>query len=168
MGSNRDEVPSGNDFDNNLSVILHSLQRKYLRAEGLMLNSENKLILMELTNEINIAYDSLMLRCVSLSDKDLLSGTGETKLKVVEATREFDARLGEWFVHVELANGRSYSKAQTSRFTSQNDFRDDQSGCSGRTRRSNISSASFKHKESMGRLRLAVYAKQIEVKRSTG
>ena len=70
MGSNRDKAPNGNDFDN-LSVILHSLQRKYLCAEGLMLNSENKLILMELTNEINAAYDSLMLGCVSLSDKDL-------------------------------------------------------------------------------------------------
>ena len=45
---------SGNDFDK-VSMISIPCLRKYLRAEGLMLNSKYKVILLKLTNKINAA-----------------------------------------------------------------------------------------------------------------
>ena len=55
-------------MDRDLSATLKDLENKYFMSDGLMLNAENKNVLKTLISSINFDYDSLMAKCVFLSD----------------------------------------------------------------------------------------------------
>ena len=55
-----------------------------------MLIPENIHIVKSLINEINFIFDSLMTKCIDLSDEDTLPNTSTTKHKLVLAKSEFD------------------------------------------------------------------------------
>ena len=58
-----------------------------------MLNVENAKIVETLVSDINFDFDSLMVDCVALSNKELIPGTDAIKKNVVVAKQEFENRV---------------------------------------------------------------------------
>ena len=77
-----------------LLLSFKAVKQKYLVVEGLMLNVENAKIVETLVNDIN--FDSLMVDCVALPDKELIPGTDAIKQNVVVAKQKFDNRVTAW------------------------------------------------------------------------
>ena len=63
-------------------VALKALQRKYDLAKHLMSRAENRAALEILIIDINLEFDALMVKCVTLSGSDPLPGTYATKFEV--------------------------------------------------------------------------------------
>ena len=125
-----------------------------------MLNFENKSIVRNLQADINTDYDMLMVECVLLSDSDLLPGTDTAKLSVKQAKLEFHSRVKEWYDKI-------ISTACDKSFNSHLPLPPLLDGRSVRTHRSTSSSViSRRRKESQVKLKLALYAKEIEEERS--
>ena len=85
----------------NIDKLLKALEAKYLLAEGLMVSTANKKILLGVLNELKLLYDELMLKCLPLGEGDYLPNTKTTKLSVVNDKSEFDARVNEWIDSAE-------------------------------------------------------------------
>ena len=140
------------------------LENKYLISDGLMLNSENKNVLKTLISNINLDYDSLMAECIFLSEEDLLPGTQTKRISVEQAKLEFDARVKSWYESVDSPPIGTKSLCPLSAPGSKGSSLDGGSRCSRRSSRSSISS--FKRKESLVKLKLALFAKEKEKERS--
>ena len=147
-----------------LSPTLKDLENKYLISDGLMLNPENKKVLKTLISSINLDYDSLMAECIFLSEEDLLPGTQTKRISVEQAKLEFDARVKSWYESVDSPPIHSKSLCPLSAPESNRYSLDGDSRCSGRSSRSSLSS--FKRKESLVKLKLALFAKEKEKERS--
>ena len=147
-----------------LSPTLKDLENKYLISDGLMLNPENKKVLKTLISTINLDYDSLMAECIFLLEEDLLPGTQTKKISVEQAKLEFDARVKSWYESVDSRPIGTKSLCPLSAPESNRSSLDGDSRCSGRSSRSSLSS--FKRKESLVKLKLALFAKEKEKERS--
>ena len=147
-----------------LSPTLKDLENKYLISDGLMLNPENKKVLKTLISSINLDYDSLMAECIFLSEEDLLPGTQTKRISVEQAKLEFDARVKSWYESVDSPHIGTKSLCPLSAPESNRSSLDGDSRCSGRSSRSSLSS--FKRKESLVKLKLALFAKEKEKERS--
>ena len=147
-----------------LSATLKDLENKYLVSDGLMLNPENKNVLKTLISSINLDYDSLMAECIFLSEEDLLPGTQTKRISVEQAKLEFDARVKSWYESVDSPPIGTKSLCPLSAPGSKGSSLDGGSRCSGRSSQSSLSS--FKRKESLVKLKLALFAKEKEKERS--
>ena len=147
-----------------LSPTLKDLENKYLISDGLMLNPENKKVLKTLISTINLDYDSLMAEYIFLLEEDLLPGTQTKKISVEQAKLEFDARVKSWYESVDSRPIGTKSLCPVSAPESNRSSLDGDSRCSGRSSRSSLSS--FKRKESLVKLKLALFAKEKEKERS--
>ena len=147
-----------------LSATLKDLENKYLISDGLMLNPENKNVLKTLISSTNIDYDSLMAECIFLSEEDLLPGTQTKRISVEQAKLELDAKVKSWYESVDSPPIGTKSLCPLSVTESKRSFLDGGSRCSGRSSRSSLSS--FKRKESLVKLKLALFAKEKEKERS--
>ena len=147
-----------------LSPTLKDLENKYLISDGLMLNPENKKVLKTLISSINLDYDSLMAECIFLSEEDLLPGTQTKRISVEQAKLEFDARVKSWYESVASPHIGTKSLCPLSAPGSKGSSLDGDSRCSGRSSRSSLSS--LKRKESLVKLKLALFAKEKEKERS--
>ena len=126
-----------------------------------MLNVENAKIVETLVNDINFDFDSLMVDCVALPDKELIPGTDAIKQNVIVAKQEFDNRVTAWLSKVN--EGCSYKAACDV---------PDIDRCSAPFGRAlsdacstTSSVASLKKKEGQVKLRLAMFAKQLDEER---
>ena len=82
-------------------VALKALQRKYDLAKHLMSRAENRAALEILIIDINLEFDALMVKCVTLSENDPLPGTNATKFEVEKAKHEFNARACDWLSKID-------------------------------------------------------------------
>ena len=117
-----------------------------------------------LISSINLDYDSLMAECIFLSEEDLLPGTQTKRISVEPAKLEFDARVKSWYESVYSPPIGTKSLCPLSAPGSKGSSLDGGSRCSGRSSRSSLSS--FKRKESLVKLKLALFAKEKEKERS--
>ena len=147
-----------------LSATLKDLENKYLVSDGLMLNPENKNVLKTLISSINLDHDSLMAECIFLSEEDLLPDTQTKRISVEQAKLEFDARVKSWYESVDSPPIGTKSLCPLSAPGSKGSSLDGGSRGSGRSSRSSLSS--FKRKESLVKLKLALFAKEKEKERS--
>ena len=147
-----------------LNATLKDLENKYLISDGLILNPENKNVLKTLISSINLDYDSVLAECIFLSEEGLLPGTQTKKISVEQAKLEFDARVKSWYESVDLPPIGTKSLCPLSAAGSKGSSLDGDSRCSGRSSRSSLSS--FKRKESLVKLKLALFAKEKEKERS--
>ena len=147
-----------------LSATLKDLENKYLISDGLMLNPENKNVLKTPISSINLDYDSLMAECIFLSEEDLLPGTQTKRISVEQAKLEFDARVKSWYQSVDSPPIGTKSLCLLSAPGSKGSSLDGGWRCSGRSSQSSISS--FKRKENLVKLKLALFAKEKEKERS--
>ena len=147
-----------------LSATLKDLENKYLISDGLMLNPENKNVLKTLISSINLDYDSLMAECIFLLEEDLLPGTQTKRISVEQAKLQFDARVKSWYESVDSPPIGTKSLCPLSAPESKGSSLDGGLICSGRSSRSSLSS--FKRKESLVKLKLALFAKEKEKERS--
>ena len=127
-----------------------------------MLNPENKNVFKTLISSINLDYDFLMAECIFLSEEDLLPGTQTKTISVQQAKLEFDARVKSWYESVDSPPIGTKSLCPLSAPGSKGSSLDGGSRCSGRSSRSSLSS--FKRKESLVKLKLALFAKEKERK----
>ena len=142
------------------SAFLRALQSKYLIVDGLTLNFEHESIVRNLLADINADYDMLMVESVLLSDFDLLPGAETTKLGVHQSKLEFDSRVKEWYDDIKV---RACDKSLKSHLP----LAPWLDGRSVRFHHSTSSTAiSRSCKESQVKLKLALYAKEIEEEKS--
>ena len=84
-----------------IDELLKALEAKYLLAEGLMVSTANKKILLGVLNELKLLYGELTLKCLPLGEGDYLPNIKITKLSVVNDKLEYDARVNEWIDSAE-------------------------------------------------------------------
>ena len=149
----------------NIDELLKALEAKYLLAEGLMVSTANKKILLGVLNELKLLYDELMLKCLPLREGDYLPNTKTTKLSVVNDKSEFNARVNEWIDSAESCSSVRSNLERNDRLKIDKDS-ESQSTCTSRSRRSSSSATSQKIRESLVKLRLATYAREMQYKRS--
>ena len=118
-------------------------------------------------SEINAGFDALMIECIILCDDDLLPGTQTKKANVMTAKIEFDARVKDWLGRIELDGTASACfDAPDPLPMSSHGLGDVQFRCSRRSRHSTSSSVSYKRKEGLVKVKLAMFAKKRELERS--
>ena len=150
-----------------LSETLRAVETKYLIADGLMLQAENKCILRNLVAKINYDLDALLVQCISIDDDALLPGTAVKLINAKRAKLEFDIRVNDWFDDIELTKARCDIQSQPQSVLPNANlvFGDTRSTGSRRTGRSSGSSLAFKRKEGLVKMKLARFAKQKEIEK---
>ena len=143
-------------------VALKALQRKYDLAKHLMSRAENRVALENLMIDINLEFDALMVKCVTLSENDPLPGTNATKFEVEKAKHEFDARACDWLSKIDSnAIVDSNPPLQVPNDPLAVEL-DSLSGCSAKTSSSTGSRSSLRRKEGHVKLKLARFASELQ------
>ena len=147
--------------------LLMALDENYLIAEGLMASASNKVILEKVVTKINSLHDELMSKCLPLGESDVLPDSTKTNLSVKNDKVEFDGRVRAWIESAETLASDSERHSEKFNFQREDDCRSNASTCrSSRTHRSGSSVVSQKLKESVVKLRLATFAREMQYEQS--
>ena len=148
-----------------LPGLLRDLKREYLAVEGLMASPVNKGILPMFITNANDLYKELMLKCQSLGENDILPDSSNvTKSSVIKFKLEFDERVREWLDRAgrAAANSGSEMESDSDQTESQLEIDCRLSSHSSRSRPSYSSVRSQKVKESLVKLRMATFARELQ------
>ena len=152
-----------------LPGLLRDLKREYLAVEGLMASPINKGILPMFITNANDLYKEVMLKCQSLGENDILPDSSNvTKSSVIKSKLEFDERVREWLDRAEraAANSGSETESDSDQTESQSEIDCRLSSHSSRSRPSYSSVRSQKVKESLVKLRMATFARELQYEHS--
>ena len=152
-----------------LPGLLRDLKREYLVVEGLMASPVNKGILPMFITYANDLYKEVMLKCQSLGENDILPDSSNvTKSSVIKSKLEFDERVREWLDRAEraAANSGSETESDSDQTESQSEIDCRLSSHSSRSRPSYSSVRSQKVKESLVKLRMATFARELQYEHS--